>query len=383
MSQAKPNIVLIVADSLRADRLGCYGYRGETSPYLDSLAAAGALGESFFASSIPEFSSFASLLSGVHPIGHEILSNETKAEFPGEFPFAQEIFIKSGYTTCGISSLRQARGWFGRGLEYSINAALLHARPEDVTAQELNAHALLWIRGHLNEPFFLFLHYREPRAALLNGGDYDEAVRAVDAGVRELIAGIDNLRLAPRTLIAVTSDRGVSLSEHGIARESKGLYDSTLRIPFLARWPGRIAPGTRIKGMWQAEDIAPTLFEAVEMEVPSSMDGPRFWKQLTGETPVEDSGAGRDRVISLDCTSGCAWSVRTNKYKLIVSEGTGRELYDLTVDPDEDRNIASQQPQVAAELENELQSWVARRIDELYRYESPFREGIVPLTATP
>src|ERR1019366_4743768 len=111
----KPNIVLIVVDGLRADRLGCYGYTGGMSPYLDSLAAAGAVGESFFASTIPEYSAFATLLSGVHPLGHEILSNETKAEFPGEFPFAQEIFIKSGYTTCGISSLRQARAWFGRG----------------------------------------------------------------------------------------------------------------------------------------------------------------------------------------------------------------------------------------------------------------------------
>jgi arylsulfatase A-like enzyme len=375
----KPNIVLIVVDGLRADRLGSYGYAQGTSPYLDSLAASGAVGESFFASSIPEYSAFATLLSGVHPLGHEILSNETKAEFPGEFPFAQEIFIKSGYTTCGIGSLRQARAWFGRGLEFSINPALLCARPEDVTAKELNAHANLWIRGHVNEPFFLFIHYRELRAALENGGDYDDAIRAVDAGIRELITAIDNLRLASRTLIAVTADRGASLGEHGIASESRGLYDCTLRIPFIARWPGHIIPGTRLKGMQLSEDIAPTLFEAVEMEVTSSMEGPRFWKELSGEGP----SAGRDRVISLDCTFGPAWSIRTSQYKLIVSEGPRRELYDLTADPGEQHDIASQQPQVATELENELQSWVARRIEEWYRYESPFSAGMVPQTATP
>jgi len=375
----KPNIVLIVVDGLRADRLGCYGYQGGTSPYLDSLAAAGAVGESFFASTIPEYSSFATLLSGVHPVGHEILSNETTAEFPGEFPFAQEIFIKSGYTTCGISSLRQARAWFGRGLEFSINPALLCARPEEVTAHKLNAHANLWIQGHVNEPFFFFIHYREPRAALAKGANYDDAVRAVDSGIRDLVTAIDNLRLAPRTLVAVTADRGASLGEHGIVSESRGLYEATLRIPFIARWPGHIVPGRRLKGMYQSEDIAPTLFEAVAMEVTSSMEGPRFWKEMTGEEP----GPGRDRVISLDCTSGTVWSVRTGEYKLIVSESAGRELYHLTADPGEERNIASQQPEVAAGLESELQSWVARRIDELYRYESPFREGIMPLTATP
>jgi len=374
---AKPNIVLIVVDSLRADRLGCYGYPGATSPFLDSLAAAGALGQSFFASTIPEYSSFGTLLSGVHPVGHEILSNETTAEFPGEFPFAQEIFIKSGYTTCGVSSLRQARAWFGRGLEYSLNPALQCARPEQVTAQQLNAHAIAWIQGHVNEPFFFFIHYREPRAALAKGADYDAAVRAVDSGIRELVTAIDNLRLAPRTLIAVTADRGASLGEHGIAGESKGLYDCTLRIPFIARWPGRIVPGTRLKGMWQAEDIAPTLFEAVEMEVPSSMKGPRFWKEMTGAEPA----AGRDRVISLDCTSGRAWSIRTGRFKLIVSDNPRRELYDLTADPGEERDIAPDRPDLAAELENELQSWVARRIDELYRYESPFTDGIVAQTA--
>jgi len=155
-----------------------------------------------------------------------------------------------------------------------------------------------------------------------------------------------------------TADRGASLGEHSIVSDSRGLYDCTLRIPFIARWPGHIVPGTRLKGMYQSEDIAPTLFEAVEPP-------------------------GRDRVISLDCTSGRAWSVRTSQYKLIISEGPRRELYDLTTDPGEDRNIASQQPDVASDLENELQSWDARRIDELYRYESPFREGIVPQTATP
>jgi arylsulfatase len=376
---SKPNIVLIVVDGLRADRLGCYGYQRGTSPYLDSFFAAGALGESFFASTIPEYSSFGTLLSGVHPIGHEILSNETTAEFPGEFPLAQEIFIKSGYTTCGISSLRQARPWFGRGLEFSINPALQCAHPEQVAAQQMNAHAISWIREHVNEPFFFFIHYREPRAALAAGADYDDAVRAVDSGIRELVTAIDNMRLAGRTLVAVTADRGASLGEHGIASEARGLYDCTLRIPFIARWPGRIVPGTRLKGMFQAEDIAPTLFEAVEMEVPSSMEGPRFWQEMTGEKQVPS----RDQVISLDCTSGRSWSIRTGQYKLIVSEGHAPELYDLAADPGEERNLASQRPEVAAELENELQSWVARRIDELYRYESPFSAGIVARTAAP
>jgi arylsulfatase A-like enzyme len=390
---AKPNIVLIVVDSLRADRLGCYGNPGGTSPFLDSLAASGALGESFFASTIPAYSAFATLLSGVPPVGHEILSNETTADFPGEFPLAQEIFIKSGCTTCGIFSLRQARAWFGRGLEFSINPAIALAKPEEVTGREMNAHAIQWIRGHVNEPFFLFIHYREPRAALAKGADYlatgpdylakgsdyDDAVRAVDSGIRELVSAIDNLRLAPRTLIAVTSDRGVSLGEHGIVSESRGLYDCTVHIPFIARWPGHIAPGTRLKGMWQSEDIAPSLFEAVEMEVPSSMDGPRFWKDLTGQT----SGSSRGHIMSLDCTRGSAWSVRTAQYKLILSEGPRRELYDLIADPREERDIASQHPEVAAALESELQSWVTRRIDELYRFESPFRDGLVPQTVTP
>ena len=137
------------------------------------------------------------------PLGHEILSNETTTDFPGEFPLAPEIFIKSGYTTCGVSSLRAARGWFGRGLEFSINPALLCAKSEDVTARQLNAQAIQWIRGHVNEPFFFFIHYREPRAALANGDDYDGAVRAVDVGIQELVTAIDNLRLA-----LAHSDRG-------------------------------------------------------------------------------------------------------------------------------------------------------------------------------
>jgi arylsulfatase A-like enzyme len=370
--------VLIVVDALRADRLGCYGYDGATSPFLDSLASAGVLGESFFTSSIPEYSAFASLLSGVHPLGHEVLSNDTVAEFPDEFQLAPEIFIKSGYTTCGVSSLRHERPWFGRGLEFSLNPAPMRARSEQTTARELNALAIQWISSHVNEPFFFFIHYREPRAALAKGAGYDDAVRAVDAGIRQLVTAIDNLRMAPRTLIAVTADRGASLGEHGIANEARGLYEPTLRIPFIARWPEHIVPGTRLKGMWQSEDIAPTLFEALEMEVSSSMEGPRFWTSISGG----GTAPGRDRVISLDCAAGHSWAIRTSQYKLILSEGPKRELYDLDADPLEQHNLAARMPELAAELENELQAWVTRRIGELYRYESPFSEGILQLTAT-
>jgi arylsulfatase len=379
----KPNVLMIVVDGLRADHLGCYGYPKSTSSCMDSLAAAGARSEALFCSTIPWVSSMASLLSGQHPICHEILSDDTLAEFPGEYRLLPEIFTRSRYTACGITNLRHARYWFGRGLEYSINPALRHKHPLDVTYGELNSRAIPWIRSHANEPFFLFIHYREPQAALAkarcqSGMDalppYDEAIRSVDRGIQELVTALDESSLSSRTLLVVVADRGASLGEHGIACESRGLYDCTLRVPFIARWPERIRPGTHVSQLFQTDDIAPTLLEAVSLPAPSSMDGKSFWKALTGEQTV----AGRGSVISLDYTCQPQWSLRTTEHKFIVSRGPDRdsapqrELYDLVADPGEEHNLAAQCTELCASMGKDLDNWISRRLRELGKSEDTF-----------
>jgi len=176
--------------------------------------------------------------------------------------------------------------------------------------------------------------------------------------------------------VLIMGDHGESLTEHGIYFEHHGLYDCTLRIPFIMRWPGRLRQGVRLPQMFQTHDIAPTLLEAAGLRVPSAMDGRSFWKQLTGE----EQPSGRDKVYGLECTLQAKWCIRTSDYKFILCREQDfygnpmRELYDLRTDPGENRNIVQEQPQIAAAMEKELEGWIAQRLKELGRTTDPLVE---------
>src|SRR5690349_10860080 len=122
--RTKPNILLIAADTLRADHLGCYGYIHNTSPQLDALAAAGVLGERLFCPGIPTHPSFTTLYTGQHPITHGIVSHGGKAQLARDTAVLPELLLQEGYTTCAVDNLWRARSWFGRGYEFYLDPSV-------------------------------------------------------------------------------------------------------------------------------------------------------------------------------------------------------------------------------------------------------------------
>ena len=429
----KPNVVLLTVDSLRADRLGCYGYPRETSPHVDALAEEGVLCERMFCSVLPTQPSYTTLHTGQHPIHHGIVGHGGEAELKASSPYLPEVFLQAGYSTCAVDSLWGEKGWFGRGYEYYIDPGIRHHLNLSVTCEELNSRAIPWIREHAAEPFFLFMHYWDPHTPytppkayqkLFYQGDpsdpnnhsldnawahpisalvrdvwlrlptgpvtdaeyvkalYDQEVRHMDDGIGEMLAALDDLGLTEDTLVIFVADHGESLDEHGIYFEHHGLYDSTLHVPFLVRWPGRVAEGRRLPQMFQTHDIAPTILEACGLAAPPAMDGRSFWKDLTGEQE-----GGRDKIFSLECTLQAKWSLRTSDYKFILARepdfyGTPmRELYDLKADPGENHNRVDELPEVAARMEAELEGWISKRLAELGRTEDPLREQGITMKA--
>jgi arylsulfatase A-like enzyme len=203
----------------------------------------------------------------------------------------------------------------------------------------------------------------------------------VDRGIAQLVGALDELGLAERTLVAVTADHGESMTEHGIFFEHHGLYESTVHVPFVARWPGRIAPGRRLTPLLQHHDVAPTLAEAAGLRVPATMEGKSRFKLLTGER--EDPG--REALVMVECTHQAKWALRAGRHKLILARGPDyygsppRELYDLEADPGETRSLVHAQPDRAAALEAQLEEWIARRVSELGRADDPLREQGISL----
>jgi arylsulfatase A-like enzyme len=355
----KPNILLLIADELRADRLGCYGYAQAATPFLDSLAAGGVLGEAFFTPAVSTHAAVASLLTGEHPLNHGIVSDRSTADFPGEIPFLTELFLKDGYATASFGNLRHERPWFGQGCEFAVNPGLAWLRKGDrVCGRELSAWAKRWIRGHANESFLAWVHYTDLRGQAPE--QYDQTVHDLDDSIRDLVSVLDELRLTGKTLVLFTAARG----------EQRGLSDRALRVPAIFRWPGRLPEGICLPQVFQTQAIGHALLELGELPTPYN-DDPSLWKLLSGQQQTE----GLERVFSLDCTDGPQWGLRTRCHKFILPRGSGaRKLYDLTTDPREQQDIATQRPEIADTLENELEAWIAHRLDELGKTSDPLTD---------
>jgi len=421
------NILLIVVDALRADHLSCYGYPHSTSPNLDCLAREGIVGEQLFCPGIPTQPSFTTLYTGQHPITHGIVAHSGQAQLAREAPFLPELLLQAGYTTCAVDNLWQARASFTRGYEFYIDPSRRSPLPIGVTCEKLNTRAISWLRTHAREPFFLMIHYWDTHYPLNPPGRYrglfyegnptdpgnrsledwwkhpmgkmardtwlhtpdgpitdadyvvalyDQEIRYVDDGIHDIVSTLDDLGIAEKTLIAVISDHGESLTEHGIFFEHHGLYDCTLRIPLIMCLLGRLPTGVRVTPMMQMSDMAPTFLEAAQLPIPPTMEGRSYWKLLTGEKQID----GHTRVISSECSCQAKWSLRNSNTKFILARGPDfygnppRELYDLKADPGEEHNIVEEQPELAYKMENELENWITERLKAGGRSEDPLQE---------
>ena len=429
----KPNVVLIVVDTLRADHLGCYGHTNDTSPRIDKLAADGVLFEREICSAIPTQPSFTTLFTGQHPITHGIVGHGGTAQLAKDAPYLSQFLLGSGYTTCAIDNLIRERHWFGRGFEFYIDPSVRRPLLLGVTCEELNARAIPWLKAHANEQFFFFIHYWDPHwpldppqryRHLFYAGDptdpdnhsldgwwkdplgvlardtwlrsrkgvitdakyvealYDQEIRHLDDGVAELLDALDQTGQADNTLVILTGDHGESMTEHGIFFSHHGLYDSTLHVPLIMKWPGKIAPGTRHRQLCQTIDVAPTIMDAAGLRIPKSFEGRSLWPLASGAS----AEGGHEKVVSLECTWKAQWSLRTDRYKFILSRTPNsdeppRELYDLKADPGETRNLVEEQRELAADMEADLERWIAEGLRAAGRAKDPVAEQGATLSA--
>ena len=426
---AKPNIILISVDSLRANHLGCYGYPRPTSPSIDSLACQGVLCENVFAPGIPTQPSHTTIFTGMHPLAHGIVAHGGKARLARGTPFLPEILLEDGYTTCAVDTLFRERIWFGRGYEYIIDPSLHHLFYASVTQEELNDRAVHWLKTVPKGPFFMFIHYwdvhypyvppERMRGLFYNGGDptdpdnhaldewwehpigamaratwlrtpngmitdpnyvtalYDRSIRYLDDGIAALSATLEQMGLAENTIIMLLADHGESMTDHRICYDHYGLYDCTVRVPLIVRWPaGKLRAGSRLTPFRQLSDVAPTLLEAAGSPIPEDSDGRSFLAQLKGE----QEPTGYDRVIGLESTWQAKYYLRDRRYKFILARlpdllgNPDRELYDLEADPEEAHNLVQEEPKLALEMETQLEAWIWDRLQAAGKTRDPVRE---------
>jgi choline-sulfatase len=359
----RPNVLLVTIDTLRADRLGCYGYRSGDTPVLDALAARGVRFPIAVAHAPLTAPSHASILTGLLPLGHGVRDNGTFVLPPSPTTVA-EVFRGAGYRTAAFVSgfPLDHRFGFARGFETYDDRLLRGGDTRRASYVERSAtattnEAVAWVRA-TPAPWFAWVHYFDPHspyepppdlAARFAASPYDGEVASVDRELGRLLAAAE---AGPaRTLVLVTSDHGESLGEHGEATHGVFVYDSTLRVPWIMAGP-RIPRGRAPSVVARGIDVAPTLLDYAGLRAPGAMQG-RSLRPAADGREMEDAPAYAE---SLFCQLNLGWAPlhawRTARWKLI--DAPRPELYDLATDPAEARDVSSARREEADTLRSGL-----------------------------
>ena len=355
-SQPPPNIVLIVVDTLRADRIGAAGNPRAITPFIDSLAARGYVFHNAYAPSSWTNPSVASILTSRYQSQHGIVTFESVlADSELTLP---EVLKARGYTTgffCANGLIAKRMG-FSQGYDkYSSILTKATEGPRHLWVPErsdrINGDALGWLDGVAKTaptaPIFLHVHYMEPhnpyapRAEALDriadgrerpdvrqaSGSaffgltiqlapemvtnlrdvYDAEVLSLDIGLRSLFAELEQRHLLDNAVVVITADHGEEFKEHGLIGHDKSLYEEVVRVPLIMLVPGH-TERTDIEQVVSLVDIAPTLVDLAGAPIPQPFEG-HSWKG----TLINDPSRGRllswfSSGLASDGTPGSAYA---------------------------------------------------------------------------
>ncbi len=352
-----PSVVLVTVDTLRPDALGWVAGRNAT-PEIDRLAAEGARFPGAISPVPLTLPAHTSILTGLEPPRHGVRDNG-QVLGPGVATLAEALRAR-GYRTAAFVSGYPLRALFGldRGFErYDDSLPVKGQDFGDRPASETARAALAWLKD-VPGPFFLWVHFYdphdpyEPPAAFRRPGPrgaYDGEVAAVDAAVGELRRGLAQRR--EPLLSVLTGDHGESLGEHGEDTHGFFVYDSTLRVPLVLHFPGRVKPAAPPLAP-RLVDVAPTVLDLLGLPPLASVDGVSLRPVLEGRRQELPPAY----VETLQPYLGYGWAplsgLHTGRVKLI--DAPRPELFDLSSDPGEARNVHDRDPHRATRLQELL-----------------------------
>ncbi len=369
-------VLLITVDTLRADRLSCYGSRQVRTPAMDALAARGTRFETALAQVPITLPSHAVILTGTYPMYNGVRDFTSRGLPPGVGLLA-EAFKRHGYLTAAfVSAFVLDSTWgFGRGFETyddqfdprqfeTRNPGRIERR-----AGETVDRLLAWLRSRslgrtAARPFFVWLHLYDPHSdynppepfhTQYAGHLYDGEVAYVDSQLTRLFNYLKQTGLYDRALIVILSDHGESLGEHGEDEHGFFIYNSTLRIPLIFKLPRGQGLPRVVHSPVGTIDVAPTLLELLSIQDPVSrqFQGSSLASLILGKSAPAERPVYSETYYPRDSFGWSALrSFSTARYHYI--EAPLPELYDLEKDPVEEQNIYGQRRAEGAALRNQL-----------------------------
>ncbi|MFH1681341.1 MAG: sulfatase [Candidatus Eisenbacteria bacterium] len=396
--EARPNLLLIVIDTLRADHLGCYGYPRHTSPAIDRLAVEGIRYENAFTPAPWTLPAFASLLTSRLPWEHGAVNDYLAPR--ADLPSLAEVLRGAGYETAAfVSHIYTSRVYgfdagFDRFEDFGIGAGYLCDQGREPRAERVVGEAIRWIEERTSgKPFFLLVHLFDPHweygapepfrgrfdpeysgradgsyrtiarffapESIPAARDLEHIVALYDGEVLYADAWLDTLFRAlerrgewERTAVVLTADHGEEFREHESMGHSFTFFDEVLRVPLIVRTPGERGGGAAVPELVSLLDLFPTLAEWAGAETPPGVRG----RSLLGKPETEP------RFLE-------AGTIREGRYGRAVLQGTrkliwdagGFRFFDRVSDPGETEDLlrdglALEDPEVrplAARIEEE------------------------------
>jgi arylsulfatase A-like enzyme/Flp pilus assembly protein TadD len=353
------SVVLISVDTLRADHVGCYGYRKIRTPHLDELARGGTLFSNVSTPVPMTLPAHASLMTSTYPPVHGVEENGQKVG-PGAVTLAT-VLQAHGYRTAAFIGGYVLDARFGLNQGFQLYDSPFHLSPHpgedppDVKrpAEAVLDSALRWLQTQSGHPFFAFVHLYDVHQPYTHGS-YDGEIVYIDQAIGRFRLALATHRLIENTLIVLTSDHGESLGEHGEDTHGYFVYESTIRVPLMLHWPaGSASRPARIDVPVSLIDLAPALLEFLQIPAPSQFQGRSLLRLMAANPPGQELPIYAESMYARDHL-GCSplRSIRMGRYKLI--EALKPELYDLASDPHESENRYQKEPPVAESLRRQL-----------------------------
>lgn len=405
-SPAKPNVIFILADDLGRSDVGCYGQKKIKTPNIDRLAAEGMRFTQAYAGGAVCAPSRCTLMTGLHT-GHStirhnfsISRNKERVSLRAEDVTVAQVMKSAGYATGifgkwglaepdtgGVPTRHGFDEWLGylnndHATEYYTDF-LWRGEHKEIIKENLNdarrvythdlftREAIGFIRKHLRDPFFLYLPYTIPHGERVVPSDapytkenwtqeqknYAAMTTRMDSDIGRIVALLKESGLDSNTIVFFASDNGAGFNAEGVAlfgstgplRDKKGtVYEGGIRVPMIARWPGKIKPGSVSEQLFTFWDFLPTAAELVGANTPAKIDGISILSAL-----LSNKLKDQERPLY--------WEAHGNGFQQAVRMGNWKgvrpalkqplELYDLSRDIGESKNLASAQPAIVARME--------------------------------
>jgi arylsulfatase A-like enzyme/Tfp pilus assembly protein PilF len=361
-------VVLVSIDTLRADHLALYGYSRGATPHLDALGREAVVFDDAYSHCPLTLPAHASMLTGLLPPRHGVRDNAGFALGPEAGTLASRLRQAGFATGAAVSSyvLRAGTG-IAQGFELYDDAIDRDASREDLADQQRDGAAavdalLRWIDAQGERRFFAFLHLYEPHTPYappppwrerFAGRPYDGEVAYADELVGRFLGRLRARGVLDRAIVAVTSDHGEGLGDHGEQEHGLFLYREAVRVPLVLRLPGGARGGTRVRGAVGLVDLPATLLDLASVPA-DGMDGVSLREALGGRGP------GRPVYSETFLPRyHFGWSellaASDDRYRYI--QAPRPELFDLETDPLEKDNRAGE----LASPRDALAAWLAER----------------------